>query len=78
MATRLDLRNWIIEALQALGGRGTPIEVSRVIWERHEADLRRSGNLFYDWQYQLRWAATALRAEGTLKKTRGDRTWELS
>ena len=42
-----DLEDIVFEALTALGGRGTIVEVAREIWIRHEAELRLSGDLFF-------------------------------
>jgi hypothetical protein len=67
VATKHDLQLWIQEALEALGGAGTVVNVARVIWQRHEADLRASGDLFYTWQYDMRWAAQVLRDTGQAK-----------
>lgn len=80
MATKYDLQTWVLEALEALGGSGTVVEVAKEIWQRHEADLRSSGDLFYTWQYDMRWAAQALRDTGRAKQTKGGRRglWELS
>ena len=61
MAHRSDLPDWIVEALQSLGGAGTIVEISRAIWDRHEDDLQESGDIFYTWQYDLRWAGLKLR-----------------
>jgi len=73
------LQSWVVEALRDLGGAGTPSEVARLVWEQHEDDLRRSGNLFFTWQYDLRWAAQKLRDSGALRSVDGDRRslWEL-
>jgi len=38
------------------------LEVSREVWRLHEHNLRASGDLFYVWQYELRWAAFKTRA----------------
>lgn len=46
MATKDDLQAWVLEALGILGGTGTVIEVSKTIWQIHEDELRRSGDLF--------------------------------
>lgn len=80
MSGRSVLREWVIEALRELGGDGKVLEVSEVIWRRHEAELRESGSLFYTWQYDLRWAAQVLRDEGVLRKANGrrDGTWSLA
>ena len=68
MATKLDLEDWILSALKDLGGTGSVVEVSKVIWERHDADLARSDDLFFTWQYDLRWAAQKLRDGGRLSR----------
>jgi len=61
MATKLDLVDWLIVALKANGGKGTIVQLCMYIWRQHEADLRSSGDLFYTWQYDVRWAANELR-----------------
>lgn len=61
MATRHDLDSWVREALDVLGGRGTVVAVARIVWQRHEDELKSSGDLFYTWQYDMRWAANRLR-----------------
>lgn len=68
MATKADLVGWTLEALRAIGGTGTPVQVCREVWLRHEPELRKSGDLFYTWQYDIRWAAQKLRNEGVLAK----------
>ncbi len=59
---RLD--QWIVEALEAHGGSASIVEICRHIWQVHESDLRRSGDGFFTWQYDMRWAGNKLRAEG--------------
>lgn len=73
------LQGWVVEALEELGGHGTALEVSRVIWKRHEADLRQSGDLFFTWQYDIRWAAQKLRGSGRLAPSPkgSQRPWTL-
>ena len=79
MAVKSDLMEWVTEALRALGGSGSVVAVCREIWQRHEQELRQSGDLFYTWQYDVRWAAQKLRDSGVLKPVRGDRraNWTL-
>lgn len=73
------LKSWVIEALKAAGGSASLVDVSRRIWEAHENDIRAGGDLLFTWQYDIRWAAHALRREARLKPTeespRG--VWEL-
>jgi len=80
MATKEHLKQWVLEALNELGGSGTVVEVCQVVWRRHEADLRQSGSLFYTWQYDIRWAAQQLRDDGRLQLKGGKRggPWELA
>jgi hypothetical protein len=80
MATKGDLVAWLEDALRAQGGRGTIVELCREIWQRHEPDLRLSGDLFYTWQYDIRWAAYKLRETGVLKPDAESPTgvWELA
>jgi hypothetical protein len=63
MATREDLEGWLIEGLTELGGRGSIVEVCK----HHESDMRASSDLFYTWQYDVRWAANRLRRGGRMK-----------
>ena len=67
MATKLDLADWLLEALRTNGGGGTIVQLCKHIWEKHESDLRSSGDLFYTWQYDVRWAANELRRTGKMK-----------
>jgi len=66
MSGKKDLQGWVMEAIESLGGGGTVVEVSREVWRRHEEDLREAGDLFYTWQYDIRWSAQALRDGGQL------------
>jgi len=67
MASQQDLDDWVHKALADLGGRGTIAEVCKHIWQHHEKELRGSGDLFYKWQYDMRWAADHLRRAGFMK-----------
>ncbi|WP_118134302.1 hypothetical protein [Oceanicella sp. SM1341] len=75
MATKTDLVTWVAQALTELGGRGSVVDVAKIIWRDHSEDLRASGDLFYTWQYDMRWAAQSLRDTG--RATRDGRTWVL-
>ena len=57
---REDLKSCVVEALNAQAGKGTIVDVARKIWQCHEAELRLSGDLFFTWQYDSRWAKKSL------------------
>jgi hypothetical protein len=80
MATREDMKTWVIVALKSLGGKGWPKDVAKHIWDNHEGDLKKSGSLLYTWQYDVRWAAQSLRDTGILKPVHGrrDLPWEIA
>ena len=67
MANKFDLRDWLVEALETNMKRASIIAICKYIWNRHEKELRSSGDLFYTWQYDVRWAATELRKNGIMK-----------
>ena len=64
---RAALKQWVVEALKRKGGRAKLIDVARDLWANHEQELRRMDDLFYTWQYDMRWAATALRKDGIME-----------
>ncbi|PFG10682.1 hypothetical protein ATI45_3150 [Marinobacter sp. LV10MA510-1] len=66
MVSRLDLQSWVVEALRELGGSGSIVEVAKLLWRDHERELRASADLFYTWQYDMRWACTKLRQSKTV------------
>lgn len=75
---RLDRRrmaDWVLEALEVLGGSGSTVDVARSVWQSHEEEIRRSEDLLYRWQYEIRWAADILRREGKLVSSH--RRWQL-
>ena len=79
MASRADLVKWVEESLRELGGKSQIVPLCKSIWAKHGREIERSGDLFYTWQYDMRWAATVLRRRGTLtaaeESPRG--VWEL-
>ena len=75
---RSDLPKLLHEALVSLGGNATPIVVFRYFWEKHELILKKSGDIYYTWNYDIRWAATELRKKGIMKPVYNKSQWELS
>jgi len=80
MASKEDLPDWVADALKDHGGNARLIDVAKHIWKHHESELRASGDLFYKWQYDMRWAANQLRRTGVMKPADVSPTgvWELA
>jgi hypothetical protein len=78
MAKTEDLQDWVIAALKERGGAASIIQVAKHIWQQHEAELRASGDLFYSWQYDMRWACTKLRDQGLMQPTSKRGEWRLA
>lgn len=80
MAASLDLEQWVEDAVRHLDGAATIVDIAQHIWTEHEAELRDSGDLFYTWQYKMRWSANQLRRNGVFRAAelspRG--VWELT
>lgn len=75
---RTRLKQWVLDALSALGGSAQIAPICKHIWEAHEPELRASGDFFYTWQYDMRWAGQQLQNDGLLRKHRDSRRWELT
>ncbi len=77
--TRDDLPQLVEQSLRRLGGTAPLVEVAKDIWEHHETELRASGDLFFTWQYDMRWAAQRLRDAHRLTYSGqgGHRVWQL-
>lgn len=65
--TRYDLPDILYASVKAMGGQTNIIDVCKYVWEHYQTDLENSGELFYSWQYDIRWAATELRKIGRMK-----------
>lgn len=77
MITRNDLSEIIVECLKKNKGKSTLLQVSQYVWDNYEHELRKSGKIFYTWQYDLRWAANELRKKGVMKNSEDNNYWEL-
>jgi hypothetical protein len=79
MANRADLVPWVFQAVKELGGEASVKDVAKAIWKNHEADLKKD-NLFYTWQYDMRWAAQKLRDEKKFVSAKGqkNRKWAIA
>ncbi len=68
MSQAINLEDWVVSAIRANGGEASIIQVAQHIWKNHERELRSSNDLFFTWQYRMRWAAQKLQKAGKLKK----------
>ena len=66
MITRNKLPELLHTTLMLLGGAATIVEVCECFWKQYNKELEKSEDLFYTWQYDIRWAATELRKVGTM------------
>lgn len=75
-----DLESCVVEAVKFHGGKANIVQVAEYIWEHYEKDLRHSGDLFYTWQYDMRWAANRLRRRSIIKDANISPSgiWELN
>ena len=75
-----DFESIVIDALKYNGGSTKIVEVAKYIWANYESELRVSGNIFYTWQYDMRWAATELRKKGLIKNAEDSPRgiWEIN
>ncbi len=66
MSLREQMQPWVLEAVNALGGAGEILEVAKHVWATHEQELIDSGDAFFSWQCEMRWAADQLRKSSKL------------
>jgi hypothetical protein len=52
VATKLDLKEWVVEAVKAHGGVAHPIDIAQV---NYHDELQGTGDLFYTWQHNVQW-----------------------
>jgi hypothetical protein len=77
MATRADLVPWIVDGLIANGGRIHFVEIAKHIWTNHRREIEGSGDFFFKWQYEMRWAGNQLVRAKKIKKLGHSGIWEL-
>jgi len=77
---RHTMTGWVVEAIENCGGTATILDVCKDVWENHGEEIEASGDMFYKWQYEIRWAGDILRKDGILKPaTKSPKgKWELS
>ncbi len=67
MMTRSDLPNILYSILKQLGGSATMMDVFKKFWVDNKHKLHETDDIFYSWNFDIRWAATQLRKQGKMK-----------
>jgi hypothetical protein len=74
VANKLDLKEWVVEAIKAHGGVAHAIDSAKFIWVNYHDELQGAGDLFYTWQQEVQSAIVDLRREGrVLPKSKGQK-----
>lgn len=64
---RSDLPEMLYCTLKELGGSASMMDVFRKFWYDNKDKLNETDDIFYTWNYDIRWAATQLRKQGKMK-----------
>jgi hypothetical protein len=80
MQGREVMKAWVREALRGLGGSATILDICKRVWERHSTEIREADDLFYNWQYEIRWAGDLLRRDRVIRPAKSSPRgiWELA
>lgn len=57
MTSNQKLKDFLVESLTYHKGKASIVQVCKYIWQNHREELENSGDLFYTWQYDVRWTA---------------------
>ena len=64
---RNDLPDLLYKTIQSLGGKASMMDIFREFWKLYASKLDPAEDMFYTWNYDIRWAATELRKNGRMK-----------
>ena len=80
VSSKASLIEWSVEALNHFGGRAHHLDIAKWIWSKKRDELFEMGDLFYSWQYELRWAGTEMRGKKIILSANDSPkgTWILS
>lgn len=67
---RDDMPDILYDIILQMGGKARMIDIFKKFWQDYEEELKKSGDLFYTWNYDIRWAATKLRKTGRMKQAK--------
>ena len=65
--TRKELPDILLSILKNMGGSASMMEVFKFFWKEYGAKISQTEDIFYTWNYDIRWAATNLRKRGLMK-----------
>ncbi len=65
---RNDLPDLLYDIIASFGGKASMMDVFRKFWDIYADELKKSGDIFYTWNYDIRWAATELRKAKRMKQ----------
>ncbi len=65
--TRKDLPDVLYNIIKDLGGSGSMIQIFKKFWIENNHKFTENDDIFYTWNYDIRWAATSLRKQGRMK-----------
>jgi hypothetical protein len=62
-----------------MGGKAKLIDIFKAFYSKYESQLKKSGDLYYTWNYEIRWAATKLRKENRMVNAKEQKKgiWEI-
>ena len=80
LINRRTMTVWVEEALQELGGKGSIFEICKAVWLKHGDEITAAGDMFYKWQYEIRWAGDMLRKDGIINSAENSPrgVWQLA
>lgn len=68
--TRNELPKILCEILKGFGGRAKMMDVFKEFWRLYGNKMSPSEDIFYTWNYDIRWAATKLRKNGIMRQAK--------
>ncbi|MDD4815529.1 MAG: hypothetical protein PHQ62_00095 [Clostridia bacterium] len=65
--TRKDLPDILYNIIHQLGGKPNMMEIFKKFWKEYGSNFTTDDDIFYTWNYDIRWAATQLRKQRKMK-----------
>lgn len=64
---REDLPDILHGILKEFGRKASMMDVFKYFWKKYKNELKETDDIFYTWNYDIRWAATELRKRRIMK-----------